>query len=199
MKKTMAQVAEAMKALRALLDAFYAIAMMVVNVLLAPLRALGLIGGGATAAGIADAALAQVEAEDAYDEPATPAYVEEPRLDPLAFNVAASVWVRTLELRGMVQPGKAAPLPPEVEAWVVSLSPDEVHIVSGLGLAGIAAHLAAGPAGADGRLPAFMGGRAVKIDPIEAGLILARGPRRQVRTERPIAYDAETDTRSFAM
>ena len=199
MKKTMAQVAEAMKALRALLDAFYAIAMMVVNVLLAPLRALGLIGGGATAAGIADAALAQVEAEDAYDEPATAAYAEEPTLEPLAFNVASSVWVRTLELRGLVQPGKAQPLPPEVEAWVVSLSPAEISTLSGLGLAGIAAHLAAGPSGTDSRLPPYRGGTAVKIDPIEAGLILAQAPRRQVRTERAIGYDVNEDTRSFAM
>lgn len=199
-KKSMAAIAESMKALRELLQFIVAMAEALLRILLAPFRALGLIGGGGrTAAGIADAALAQVEAEDAYDEPVTPAYAEEPTLEPLAFNVASSVWVRTLELRGLVAPGKAQPLPPEVEAWVVSLSPAEIGVVSGLGLAGIASHLAAGPAGSDNRLPPYRGGTAVKIDPVEAGLILARAPRRQVMTERAIAYDVETDGRTFAM
>lgn len=196
-KKTMAAMAESLKALRAMLDAFYAMALMVVNAILAPLRALGLIGGGPTAAGVANAALAQAAAED--EGVAVPALydVDMPTIDN-GLSVAASVWCRALELRGMIKENNSAPLPPEVEAWVLSLTPAELKSVSTMPAVAIARHLAAVPAGTGRLLPPYRGGVEAKVDPVEAGLALARAPRRQARVERP-AYDPAEDTRSFAM
>lgn len=197
MSKSMTAVAESMKTLRAMLDAFYELMMIVVNALLAPLRALGLIGGGPTAAGVANAALAQVEAED--EGIAVPAIyaADEPTIDN-GLSVAASVWCRALELRGMITNNTSQPLPPEVEAWVQTLNADELKSVSTMPAVAIARHLAAGPAGTGRLLPPYRGGVETKVDPVEAGLALARTIRRQPRVERP-AYDPAEDTRSFAM
>ena len=193
--KTMTAIAESMKALRALAEFMLAMAQALLNILLAPLQALGLISGP-TAAGVANSALAQVEAEDEGIAP--PLYpVDEPVVDN-TLSIAASVWCRALELRGMVPEGKSYPLPSEVEAWVQTLNARELQSVSTMPTTALARHLAAGPAGTGRLLPPYRGGVEAEIGPVEAGLALARTTRRQPRVERPI-YDPAEDTRVLAM